>query len=252
MATARFSINDTGLRLLSALMLLVLWQAVSLTGSELLPGPAAVLRALIDDATEGYLLSDLGYTLARVAASFVLAMAAGSAIGIAMGRSRRVDGLFDLWLVLGLNIPALVIIILCYLWIGLNETAAIVAVALNKVAQTAVILREGARSVDNSLLQVADVLRLPWGRRMRRVYLPQLYPQFMAATRTGLSLIWKIVLVVELIGRSNGVGFRLGLYFQFFDIANILAYSASFIAIVLAIEGFIIRPLERRLTRWRA
>ncbi|MGH6981618.1 MAG: ABC transporter permease, partial [Stellaceae bacterium] len=71
-------------------------------------------------------------------------------------------------------------------------------------------------------------------------------------TRTGLSLIWKIVLVVELIGRSNGVGFRLGLYFQFFDIANILAYSASFIAIVLAIEALAIRPLERRLTRWRA
>jgi len=115
-----------------------------------------------------------------------------------------------------------------------------------------VILREGARSVDPHLLQVADVLRLPWGRRMRRAYLPQLYPYFMAATRTGLSLIWKIVLVAELIGRSNGVGFRLGLYFQFFDIANILAYSASFIAIVLAIEGFVVRPLERRLTRWRA
>ena len=252
MSLARFPVNDAALRLLSALLLLAIWQAASLSGSALLPGPASVLRAMIDDATEGYLLSDLGYTLARVVASFVLAMAAGSAIGMLMGRSRPVDGLFDLWLVLGLNVPALVIIILCYLWIGLNETAAITAVALNKVAQTAVILREGARSVDPHLLQVADVLRLPWGRRMRRAYLPQLYPYFMAATRTGLSLIWKIVLVAELIGRSNGVGFRLGLYFQFFDIANILAYSASFIAIVLAIEGFVVRPLERRLTRWRA
>jgi len=252
MSLARFTVNDTSLRLISALLLLAIWQAASLSDSALLPGPATVLRAAIDDATGGYLLSDLGYTLARVAASFVLAMAAGSAIGMLMGRSRPVDGLFDLWLVLGLNVPALVIIILCYLWIGLNETAAIAAVALNKVAQTAVILREGARSVDPQLLQVADVLRLPWARRMRRAYLPQLYPYFMAATRTGLSLIWKIVLVVELIGRSNGVGFRLGLYFQFFDIANILAYSASFIAIVLAIEGLVIRPLERRLTRWRA
>ncbi|HXE16654.1 MAG TPA: ABC transporter permease [Stellaceae bacterium] len=252
MSLARFPVNDAALRLLSALLLLAIWQAASLSGSALLPGPASVLRAMIDDATEGYLLSDLGYTLARVVASFVLAMAVGSAIGMLMGRSRPVDGLFDLWLVLGLNVPALVIIILCYLWIGLNETAAITAVALNKVAQTAVILREGARSVDPHLLQVADVLRLPWGRRMRRAYLPQLYPYFMAATRTGLSLIWKIVLVAELIGRSNGVGFRLGLYFQFFDIANILAYSASFIAIVLAIEGFVVRPLERRLTRWRA
>jgi NitT/TauT family transport system permease protein len=251
MTVTRVPFSETGLRLLSALLLLALWQAVALSGTALLPGPAAVLRALIDDATDGYLLSDLGYTLARVAASFAIAMAVGSAIGMAMGRSRTADGLFDLWLVLGLNVPALVIIILCYLWIGLNETAAIAAVALNKVAQTAVILREGARSVDTSLLQVAEVFRLPWARKMRRAYLPQLYPYVMAATRSGLSLIWKIVLVVELIGRSNGVGFRLGLYFQFFDIANILAYSASFIAIMLAIEGFVIRPLERRLTRWR-
>jgi NitT/TauT family transport system permease protein len=252
MVFARSALNESGLRLLSALLLLAIWQAAALSGSALLPGPVLVARVLIDDATQGYLLSDLGYTLARVTASFILAMAAGSAIGMLMGRSRRIDGLFDLWLVLGLNMPALVIIILCYLWIGLDETAAIVAVALNKVAQTAVILREGARSVDGSLLQVAEVLRLPWMRKMRRTYLPQLYPYVMAATRSGLSLIWKIVLVVELIGRSNGVGFRLGLYFQFFDIANILAYSASFIAIMLAIEGFLIRPLERRLTRWRA
>jgi ABC-type nitrate/sulfonate/bicarbonate transport system permease component len=248
---ARAPFNDTGFRLLSALLLLALWQAVAFSGSTLLPGPVAVARAFVDDLAHGYLLSDLGYTLARVAASFIIAMAAGSAIGMLMGRSRAVDGLFDLWLVLGLNVPALVIIILCYLWIGLNETAAIAAVALNKVAQTAVILREGARSVDASLLQVAEVFHVPWARKMRSAYLPQLYPYFMAATRTGLSLIWKIVLVVELLGRSNGVGFRLGLYFQFFDIANILAYSASFIAIVLAIEGVVIRPLERRLTRWR-
>lgn len=251
MSFARTSLNDTGLRLVSALLLLVVWQAASLSGSALLPGPAAVAHALIDDATNGYLFSDLGYTLARVAAAFAVAMAAGSAIGMLMGRSRRVDGLFDLWLVLGLNIPALVIIILCYLWIGLDETAAIAAVALNKIPQTATILREGARSVDTTLLQVAEVFGLPWPRKMRTTYLPQLYPYFMAAARSGLSLIWKIVLVVELIGRSNGVGFRLGLYFQFFDIANILAYSASFIAIVLAIETFFMRPLERRLTRWR-
>ena len=252
MGPERGVLGDVNLRLLSALLLLAIWQAAALSGSAYMPGPITVAKALIDDLREGSLISDLAITLARVVASFVIAMAAGSAIGMLMGRSRRVDGLFDLWLVLGLNVPALVIIYLCYLWIGLNELAAIVAVALNKVATSAVILREGARSVDHALLQVADVLRLPWARRMRRTYLPQLYPYFMAATRSGLSLIWKIVLVVELIGRSNGVGFRLGLYFQFFDIANILAYTASFIAIVLAVEGFAIRPLERRLTRWRA
>ncbi len=185
MGLVRVPLSETGLRLLSALLLLALWQAAALSGSTVLPGPVLVARTLIEDATEGCLLSDLGYTLARVGAAFAVAMAAGSAIGMLMGRSRSVDGLFDLWLVLGLNVPALVIIYLCYLWIGLDEAAAVAAVALNKVAQTAVILREGARSLDTSLLQVAEVLRLPWGRKMRRAYLPQLYPVFHGGDALG-------------------------------------------------------------------
>jgi ABC-type nitrate/sulfonate/bicarbonate transport system permease component len=244
--------GDVWLRWLSALSFLVLWSAVAgLAKSPLLPGPDAVAAALAKLVVRGQLPFDLGITLLRVAASFALAMVVGSAAGILMGRSRRVDAFFDLWLVLGLNIPALVIIYLCYIWGGLTEVAAIVAVALNKVPNTATILREGARAVDRELLQVAEVLHLPPLRRLRRVYLPQLYPYLMAATRSGLSLIWKIVLVAEFIGRSNGVGFRLNLYFQFFDITNILAYSVSFIAVVLAVESWLLRPLERRLAGWR-
>ena len=66
---------------------------------------------------------------------------------------------------------------------------------------------EGGRkaAIDGDLLQVAEVLRLKWGRRMTKVFLPQLYPYLMASARTGLALIWKLVLVVELLGRSNGV-----------------------------------------------
>jgi NitT/TauT family transport system permease protein len=244
--------GDAWLRWLAAGSLLVLWQAAAgLTSAQLLPGPEAVAAALVRLVAAGQLPLDLGITLLRVAAAFALALLVGAAIGIAMGRSRRLDAFLDLWLVLGLNMPALVIIYLCYLWGGLTEAAAVVAVALNKVPNTATILREGARAVDRELLQVADVLHLPPLRRLRQVYLPQLYPYLLAAARSGLSLIWKIVLVAEFIGRSSGVGFRLGLYFQFFDITNILAYSASFIAVVLAVESWGIRPLERRLLRWR-
>jgi NitT/TauT family transport system permease protein len=245
--------GDFGLRLLSAVTLIVIWQAAAmLAASPLLPGPAAVGQALAKVVLDGTLPLDLAITLWRVAASFTIAMAAGAAMGILMGHSRRADAFFDLWLVLGLNLPALVIIYLCYIWGHLSEAAAILAVALSKLPNTAAILREGARAVDRQLLQVADVLDLSWRRRFTQVYLPQLYPYFMAATRSGVSLIWKIVLVAEFVGRSSGVGFRLNVYFQFFDITNILAYSAAFVAVVLAVESWAIRPLERRLTRWRA
>ena len=92
---------------------------------------------------------------------------------------------------------------------------------------------------------------MPPVRTLVRVYLPQLYPYLMAAARTGLSLIWKIVLVVELLGRSNGIGFQLNVFFQLFDIAGILAYTLVFASIVLLVEALFMRPLERRLTGWR-
>jgi NitT/TauT family transport system permease protein len=83
------------------------------------------------------------------------------------------------------------------------------------------------------------------------VILPQLYPYLLGAARSGLALIWKIVLVVELLGRSSGVGFQLGIYFQLFDVAAILAYAIAFILVVQLIEWGILQPLERRATQWR-
>src|SRR5919206_87964 len=72
-----------------------------------------------------------------------------------------------------------------------------------------------------------------------------------AQARSGLSLVWKIVLVVELLGRPNGVGFEIGTAFQLFDVTLILAYALSFVAVMLVIETFLVQPIERHVTRWR-
>ena len=86
---------------------------------------------------------------------------------------------------------------------------------------------------------------------LRNVTLPQLQPYFAAASRSGISLIWKIVLVVELLGRPNGVGFELHLNFQLFNVTAILGYTVAFVTVMLAIEYLLVQPLERRTTRWR-
>jgi NitT/TauT family transport system permease protein len=253
MTEARGRPADAWLRVLSLLGCFLAWQLIAATGKlPLLPTPAVVLASLWRHVTAGELLRHLAITLGRVAAAFVIAMGIGAGLGMVMGRRRWVDAGLDGLLVLALNIPALVTAILCYIWLGLTEVAAITAVALNKIPTVVVTVREGARAVDQGLLDVATVFRVPRARRLGRVYLPQLYPYLMASARSGLALIWKIVLVVELLGRSNGIGFQLGTYFQFFDITSILAYTLAFAASVLVIEGVGLRPLERRLTRWRA
>lgn len=72
----------------------------------------------------------------------------------------------------------------------------------------------------------------------------------MATTRLS-SLIWKIVLFVELLGRSDGIGFQISMFFQFFDIKSILSYSFAFIFVVLLIESLILKPLDNKIKRWK-
>ncbi|GGE78422.1 ABC transporter permease [Streptosporangium jomthongense] len=231
---------------------LALWALMSwLIRSPLLPSPSDVLGTLVREASSGDLWFHLSATLRRVIVAFVLAMLLGVLIGLAMGRSIAINALFDPLLVLLLNLPALVTIILMYVWFGLVESAAIMAVVINKVPSVAVTIREGARSLDFRLEDMATVYCFSGWQRFREVWVPQLFPYLMAATRGGLALIWKIVLVVELLGRSSGVGFQLQLAFQIFDVATILAYSLAFIAVVQLIELVILQPLERRSNRWR-
>lgn len=225
--------------------------AAEIAQSRLLPGPGAVMEYIYEETVYGDLLAQLGITLWRVVASFVVAMVIGSAIGLIMGEMPAVNRVLDPWLIVLLNLPALVIIILAYVWFGLNEAAAIGAVALNKIPNVIVILREGARSLDPGLDEMARAYRLsPWSK-FRNVVLPQLQPYFATASRTGISLIWKIVLVVELLGRPNGVGFELHLNFQLFNVTAILGYTVAFVAVMLAIEYLLVQPLERYSTRWR-
>jgi NitT/TauT family transport system permease protein len=178
-------------------------------------------------------------------------MAAGTALGLLMGRVAWADAIGDPWLVIVLNLPALVIIVLCYVWGGLTESAAIAAVAINKLPNTIVTVREGARALDPALDEMARVFAMSRRTVFWHVILPQLNPYLAAAARSGLSLVWKIVLVAELLGRSNGVGFEIGTAFQLFDVTRILAYALVFVAVMLLIETAFVQPLERRASRWR-
>jgi NitT/TauT family transport system permease protein len=240
-------------RLISALALLALWQgaASAVADPALLPSPLATLQAGYAELMRGDLIFHVAVTLARVAVAFALAMLIGSAIGILLGRSTILDHIFNGWLVIGLNLPALVTMVLCYMWFGLTEVAAILAVTINKVPTMAAIVREGAKALDRSLFEMTEVFDVKPGRVLARVILPQLAPSLMAAARAGLALTWKIVLVVELLGRPDGVGFQIRTFFNFFDIASILAYSLVFIGVVIAIEAFLLQPIDRRLGRWR-
>ena len=237
---------------LSLLAFLAIWQIASgIIDHTLLPSPLTVGTVFVEGCQNGQIPYHLGVTLLRLIVSFGIAMLLGCTIGIVLGRKAKLDSFFDNWLVIFLNIPALVTIILCYVWFGLSEMAAITAVVINKLPNVVVTIREGAKALDRDLLDMAQCYRLGKRKTLAHVIWPQLYPYVMGATRSGLALVWKIILVVELLGRSNGMGYQLHLFFQLFDVANILAYTFAFVAIIQLLEWLVLKPLDNHAQRWR-
>ncbi len=237
---------------LSLLVFLAVWQGLAVyLNNNTLPAPETVAKVFWQACVTGQLPFHLGVTLLRLVVSFSIAMLLGCAIGIVLGRNKKLDAFFDNWLVIFLNVPALVTIILCYVWFGLIESAAIVAVVVNKLPNVIVTIREGTRMLDQDLLDMARCFNFSRRKTLAHVIWPQLHPFVMGATRSGLALIWKIILVVELLGRSNGMGYQLHLFFQLFDVASILAYTIAFVAVIQLIELLILKPLDKKSLRWR-
>jgi NitT/TauT family transport system permease protein len=88
-------------------------------------------------------------------------------------------------------------------------------------------------------------------RIIRSVVAPQIAPVLFASARFGLGLIWKMVLFVELLGRSDGIGYKIEFYYQMFNMGEVLAHALLFLFIMLFIEIALLGNLEHRVFRWR-
>lgn len=239
-------------KFISIFIFIILWQAIAIAvSSSVFPSVIDIFRNMIEHIVNGELLHNLYITLYRVFISFIICMSIGVFFGILMGLYQKLNDALNFLLIMGLNLPALVTIIICYIWFGLSDFAAILAVILNKVPIIIVNIREGARAIEKKYYDLALVYQIAKKDLITKIYLPQLYPYIMATTRLSLSLIWKIVLFVELLGRSDGIGFQISMFFQSFDIKSILSYSFAFILVVIFIENMILEPLDNRIKRWK-
>ena len=229
------------------------WAIVAaIVRSSNLPAPWDVLLFIIQDIRYGDMLYEIGMTLWRAVAAFVIAMAFGGALGFVFGRSRRADEAFMPWILVLMNTPVLVIAVLCFIWFRTNETSAILAVVLAKFPNNTVIIRDGVRAFDPGLDDIAVLYRFSFLKRFRHIHLPQAMPFVIAAARSGIGIVWKIVLVVELFGLSSGVGFEISKYFGLFEVKEIIGYSVAFSLVMLAVEVLVLQPLDDNARRWRS
>jgi NitT/TauT family transport system permease protein len=240
------------LKLLSLVTAVIVWGLLSLTlPPEIFPGPIETVRALWGDIAGGQVGLDLAMTLLRVVAGLVLALILGVPVGIVMGLNRRAEAVLDVWVMIGLTVPSLCYAIMAFMWFGLNEGAAIIAIAVTAAPSITINIWEGVKNVDTKLVAMARVFEASRPAIVRRVLLPQIFPYVMASARFGLGIIWKITVLVELIGRPNGVGFKLFYWYQLADMRQVLAWTLLFTIIMLLIELLILKPIERRIFAWR-
>lgn len=244
--------RHTLITVLSVLSLIGIWQLGSLAlPSSVLPGPYRVVSALIANVIQGDIFIDIGITLMRIAAAFAVAMSVALVLGFAMAMSRTAGVFFQVWIICGITIPALVTILTLYMVVGLNDTAAVLGAAAPVIPVLAINIREGVKGIDTRLIGMARAFRAGKRQQIVSVMAPQVAPMLLASTRFGIGLIWKMVLFVELLGRGSGVGYRIEFFYQMFNMTEVLAYALSFVFVMLFIEVAILGTIERRIFRWK-
>jgi NitT/TauT family transport system permease protein len=218
---------------------------------SVMPAPHVVVWNLWNEVVAGPIWIDVAITLTRLVYAFSIAMVLAIVLGFAMGVSRMASRFLDIWIICGMTIPSLVLILTIYMVVGLNDRAAVIAAALPVVPILTINIWDGIKSVDQKLIDMAKAYHARRWRIIRSVIAPQVAPILLASARFGLGLIWKMVLFVELLGRSDGIGYKIEFYYQMFNMTMVLAYSLLFLLIMLFIEIVLLGALERHLFKWR-
>ncbi|MEU6698870.1 ABC transporter permease [Pseudonocardia sp. NPDC046786] len=228
------------------------WQLMAvLLDSVLVPTVGDVVTELVGIVVDGSFAEQLGITVLRVALGFALAFLVAVAVGIAMGRNEFARRFFEPAVLLGLTIPGLVWALLCVIWFGVGLANPVIAVALASAPALVLTIYQGVRSVDPDLLEMAHVYRFSRSTRLRRLWLPALAPSLFAGARLGLSLGWKVIVLVEVFGMSSGVGYQLNNAFAGQNVGAVLAWTLLFAVVMAVLEYGVLQGLERRASRWR-
>ncbi|HEY2381105.1 MAG TPA: ABC transporter permease subunit [Terriglobia bacterium] len=240
-------------RVLSIASLLIAWLILSAVfPPTIVPGPVPVFKAMGRNIASGQAFYHLYKTLLRVGLGLILTMVLGIAVGTIMGLSPTGESFLDSWVMVGLTVPAIVYSIVCLLWFGLNEMAAIIAIGTAAFPAVSISIWQGIKGMDMQLVGMGQAFHLSKSAIIRKIIFPQLIPHILASMRYALGICWKICTTVELIGMSSGVGFELNYWFGLFSMSQVFAWTLLFLLVMFAIEYLIFKPIEQRLTRWRS
>ena len=217
----------------------------------ILPGPVRVWTALTQISSNGDLWSNLGITLGRVGAGFILATAIGLPLGIVFGANRRLGEFFEPVIPVMNTVSSAIWAIFAIIWFGVSNATTIFVVFMTAMPLIITNVWQGTRTVSADFIELAHVLRMPSWKVMVKIYLPTILPHFFSGARLAFGFGWRVSLVAETLGSSSGVGYRLRQAADLIQTDQVIAWTLTLVVMMAALEMGVLRPLEDHLFRWK-
>jgi NitT/TauT family transport system permease protein len=242
----------TAQRILLALLILVIWYvAASGAPAFVLPGPQRVWtawRALV--ATDSF-WRDLGATFGRVMVGFALAAVAGTIGGLILGASRALGQFFEPILAVINTVSSAIWAIFAIIWFGISNATTVFVVFMTAMPLVLTNVWAGTQTVSADFVELARTFRMSRFQVIMKIYLPTIMPHFFSGARLAFGFGWRVSLVAETLGATNGIGFRLRQAADLVQTDQVFAWTLTLIAMMVVLEIMILKPLENHLFRWK-
>jgi len=239
-------------------MVLALWWSATHFGwikPLFLPSPELTFKAFVDAIhgnTQGQtpLLNHVLVSLARVFSAFFLAVLTAVPLGIAMGASRIVRGIFDPLIEFYRPLPPLAYLPLIVIWLGIDEGAKVTLIYLACAAPLAMAAQAGVRGVAIEQINAAYALGGSRWQIITLVILPAALPEILTGMRIAIGFGWTTLVAAEMVAASVGLG-QMVLNASNFLRTDIVIMGIIIIGILAYLFDTLMRQAERRLTPWK-
>lgn len=245
------------LSLLSIAGLLFVWWMFTAMGwvkPLFLPSPQAVFGKFINVWQNGFtntpFLEHVGISAARVFGAFLLACLIGIPLGIGMGMSPFIRGIFDPPLEFYRPIPPLAYLPLMIIWFGIGETSKVLLIFLSVLAPVALGARSGVKSAAIEQIHAAYSFGASRWQVMSQVILPSALPEILTAMRIGIGFGWTTLVAAEMVAATKGLGYMVLTASQFLQTSTVIM-GIFVIAIIAYSFDMLMRFVERRVVPWK-
>jgi NitT/TauT family transport system permease protein len=237
----------------SVLIAIALWEAAWEAGwikRLFFSGPSAIAKQFVYTWTQGTLKSDLIYSGTNFLLGFAGAVIAGVVLGVIVGWYKRVAMILDPFLNALYATPRVAMVPLIIIWFGVGMWSKVFIVFISAFFPVLVNTVGGMRAIDRDLLRAARAFCATDWQIFKTVAIPGSVPFILTGVRQGVALGLIGVVVGEMFGGSQGIGFMVAYGSQTFA-TDTLFVGVTIIAFAGILFTWMAERLERRFSRWR-